>query len=405
MTRTSRQLTRLSLVGGAVMLLALQAQAQTSPWYAGVSQRFEHQTNLFQSSSGEVSDTISTTSLVAGLDQPIGRQRLFGRATLGTVRYQDRSDLNHNAHNALLGLDWETAGRLSGTVAVDSSETLADFTPFGLPGALTENTTSSRGARASVRLGVVTRLTVEAGGATRTTRFDNAAYRIRNVDIDELFGRVRYRPAGALVLGLGLRTTRGEYPNFRQPSPGVFTPEGFKRDNVDLTAEWPLSGASRLDARLSLGKDRYDTLSARDFSGVTGEVIWRWQPTGRTAMTSSFTRRTGDDTAVSTIPGQVPYATAATRVSNTLFTSVDYDVTGKIKARGSLSVSDSTAVDLLRGTTGADFTTALTLGATWEATRAIRAGCDLTYRSRANKAGVAGFDATIIGCFGEFVLR
>jgi hypothetical protein len=405
MRKTPSLKTRMSVIAGVIGLFALQAQAQTSPWYIGVNQRFEHHTNLFQSTDREVSDTVSTTSVVAGLDQPIGRQRLYGRLTAGTSRYSDRSDLNHNAYSLLAGVDWETAGRLSGTLAFDAAESLADFNPVGLPGVLTNNTTNTQGLRGSVRVGVVTRLTAEAGGATRRTRFDNAAYQIRNVDIDEVYGLVRYRPAGALVLGLGLRATRGNYPNFRNPASGVYVPEGFKRDNIDLTAEWPISGASRVDARLSVGKDRYDTLTARDYSGVTGEVTWKWQPTGRTALTTVFTRRTGDETAVSTVPGQVPYATAANQVSNTLGVAADYELTGKIKLRGSLAVSDSKAVDLIRSTTSNDFTTTAALGLNWEATRAIRAGCDISMRTRADKAGIPGYDATVFGCFGEFVLR
>lgn len=405
MRKTPSLKTRLSVIAGVIGLFALQAQAQTNPWYIGVNQRFEHHTNLFQASSQEVSDTVSTTSVVAGLDQPIGRQRLYGRLTAGTSRYSERSDLNHNAYSLAAGIDWETAGRISGTLAVDAAESLADFNPVGLPGVLTNNTTSTQGLRGSVRVGVVTRLTAEVGGATRKTRFDNAAYQIRNVDIDEAYGLVRYRPAGSLVLGVGLRATRGNYPNFRNPSAGVYVSEGFKRDNIDLIAEWPVSGASRVDARLSVGKDRYDTLTARDFSGVTGEVTWKWQPTGRTSLTTVYTRRTGDETSVSTVPGQVPYATAANQVSNTLGVAADYELTGKIKLRGSVAISDSKAVDLIRSTTNNDFTTTATLGLNWEATRAIRAGCDISMRSRADKGGNPGYDATVFGCFGEFVLR
>jgi Putative beta-barrel porin 2 len=405
MRKTHSLKTRLSVIAGVIGLFALQAQAQTSPWYVGVNQRFEHHTNLFQAAAAEVSDTVSRSSVVAGLDQPIGRQRLFGRLTAGTNRYSTRSDLNHNAYSVVAGLDWETADRLSGNVTFDASETLADFNPVGLPGVLTNNTTNTQGLRGSVRIGVVTRLTAEVGGATRKTRYDNSAYQIRNVDIDEIYGRVRYRPAGSLVLGVGVRATRGDYPNFRNPSAGVFVSEGFKRDNLDLTAEWPISGASRVDARLSFGKDRYDTLAARDFSGATGEVSWNWQPTGRTSLTTVFTRRTGDDTSISTVPGQVPYATAANQVSNTLGASVDYDLTGKIKLRGSLALSDSKAVDLIRGTTSNEFITAASAGLTWDATRAIRAGCDISMRSRADKAGIPGYDATVFGCYGEFVLR
>jgi hypothetical protein len=406
MTKTSRLNTvRLSAVGCAIGLLSLQAAAQSSPWYVGLNQRFEHQNNVFQTATGQISDTVSTTSLVGGLDQPIGRQRLFGTASLGTVRFQNRAQLNYDAYNGQLGVNWETAGNLSGTVALDASQSLADFTPIALPGVTSNNTTNTVGGRVTARMGVVTRMTVEVGAATRRTRYDNPLYQIRDVDIDEVFGGVRYRPAGSLVLGIGLRATRGEYPKFRNPAPGRYTSEGFDRNNVDLSAEWPLSGASAIDARLSFGKDKYDTVTARNFSGVTGALTWRWQPTGRTAMTTSFTRRSGDDATVNFLPGQLPYATSATRESNALAVAVDYDLTGKIKARAGLSATEQTAVDLLLGTSSREFLTAATLGFAWEATRAIRAGCDVAQRSRSTRAGVPGYDATTFGCFGEFVLR
>ena len=408
MTLTRRTpIARLSAVGLGLSLLALTAQAQTSPWSIGLNQRFEHQSNVFQAAAG-ASDTVSTTSLVGGLDLPVGRQRFFARASFGHVRYGDQSQLNHDGYSLAMGVNWETAGNLSGSVSFDSSRTLAEFTPAGLNSVSSNNLTKTDGGRVTVRLGAITRLTFEAGAAVRRTRFDNPNYISRNVDINEISGGVRYRPEGALVLGLGLRATRGEYPNLRKPQTGGFRSEGFNKDNIDLTAEWPISGASRLDGRLSIGKDRYDTLAARDFSGVTGEVNWRWQPTGRSALTTSFTRRSGDDTGLALGPGLIPYATAANQVSNTLSVTGEYDLTGKIKARGGVSYTDGTFVNLLAaaGTgTGSEKVSALTLGLAWEASRAIRAGCDFSTRSRSVKTGAGGFDSNTFGCFGEFVLR
>lgn len=393
-------------VACALGLSSLQAQAQMGPWYVGLKQRLEHQSNVFQTAANAVSDTVSTTSVVGGLDQPIGRQRLLGSATLGRAHYQKRSDLSHDQYSGTLGLDWETAGNLSGNVTVDAAQSLADFTPVGLPDVTTDNITRTFGARASARLGAPSaRLGFDFGGALRRTRFDNPSYRIRDLDIDEIYGGLRYRPGGSLVLGLRLRKTQGEYPKFRNPAPGRFTPEGFDRDNIDLIADWPLSGASTVNARLSFGKDRYDTVTARNFSGVTGAVAWRWQPTGRIVTNTSFTRNSGDDATVNFAPGQVPYATSAARDSNVLASSLDYDLTGKTKLRAGVSASETSAVDLLLGTRTREFVTGVTLGLTWEATRAITAGCDLALRNRASRTGVPGYDANVFGCYGQFVLR
>lgn len=407
MTLQRQRTARLGGVALALGLATLAAQAQTSPWYVGVSQRFEHQSNVLQRASA-VSDNVSSTSLVGGLDLAVGRQRVFGRASIGHVAYSDLKALNHDSHDLTLGVNWETAGNLSGTVALESSRSLADFAAAtAVTGVTSNNLTRSDGARFIARMGTASRFSLEAGGSTRRVRFDNPDYITRNANIDEGFVGVRYRPAGSLVLGAALRLTRGEYPNFRNPRPGIYTSEGFDKDNIDLTADWPLSGASRVDARLSIGKDKYDTLSARNFSGVTGELRWRWQPTGRSSLVSTYTRRSGDDASVSLGANLVPYAAAASRVTDIIAVTGEYDVTGKIKARAGLSYSDGTNIAL--GTTNgaalAEVITAANLGFVWDATRSIRAGCDVAFRNRASKAGVAGYDSTTYGCFGEFVLR
>ena len=86
-THECKRIARLSAVGAALGVFALQALAQSQPWYIGAQQRFEHQTNVFGTSAGQVSDTVSSTSLLAGIDQTIGRQRLFGSVVAGANRY------------------------------------------------------------------------------------------------------------------------------------------------------------------------------------------------------------------------------------------------------------------------------------------------------------------------------
>ena len=70
-----------------------------------------------------------------------------------------------------------------------------------------------------------------------------------------------------------------------------------------------------------------------------------------------------------------------------------------------MSATEANAVDLLTGASSRDFSTGLTMGLTWEATRTIRAGCDVAYRNRPTRSGIAGYDATDLGCFGSFIPR
>ena len=90
MSQISLRTRRAAVASAALALCAWQAPAQaqtpTSPWYLGVSQRLDYHSNVYQTSNNKVSDTVSLTSLIAGLDQPIGRQRLHGSLSAGANR-------------------------------------------------------------------------------------------------------------------------------------------------------------------------------------------------------------------------------------------------------------------------------------------------------------------------------
>ena len=59
-------------LAGLACLVAGSARAETSPYYLGVSQRFTHNSNVFLNTDALAkSDTISSTGVRLGLDQPI----------------------------------------------------------------------------------------------------------------------------------------------------------------------------------------------------------------------------------------------------------------------------------------------------------------------------------------------
>ena len=78
-TRRGRTIaTMLSMVGGvasAQTTAPATASSDPNPYYLGVSQALTHDTNVTRSPQGP-SDNYSSTSLLGGFDQPIGRQRL-----------------------------------------------------------------------------------------------------------------------------------------------------------------------------------------------------------------------------------------------------------------------------------------------------------------------------------------
>ena len=100
----------LSLPGGGDLHSA-------NPYYIGASQAFTHDSNVYRIADGP-SDTYSTTSLLGGFNQRIGRQRVFGSGHVSDNRYFDQDQLNNVSYGLAAGLDWETIQNLSGNIDV-----------------------------------------------------------------------------------------------------------------------------------------------------------------------------------------------------------------------------------------------------------------------------------------------
>ena len=127
------------------------------PYYIGVAQTFTRDTNLLRApdSVPAIGDTISSTSLLGGVNRSIGRQRVYVNGSAQYNRYRENSLYDNTGYSLVGGVDWSTVGRVSGSVNATTSKQLADLggscsasTP---PSATPSTTTSSMPWRASVR--------------------------------------------------------------------------------------------------------------------------------------------------------------------------------------------------------------------------------------------------------------
>src|SRR6266436_4482934 len=105
------------------------AMAETSPYYIGVSQAFTHDNNVFRRPDNGtlpvLADTLSSTGLLGGIDQPFGRQHFFANGTAATNRHKNLDQLNNTSYGLAAGLDWSTVERLSGNVRASANQSLA----------------------------------------------------------------------------------------------------------------------------------------------------------------------------------------------------------------------------------------------------------------------------------------
>jgi hypothetical protein len=405
----------------AVMLLvAGAAQAQTSPWYIGAAQTFTQESNIYRLADGVAtpagvnkSDTVSSTALLAGLDQPISRQRLYGTATLRANKYKNNDVLDNESYALNAGLDWATVERLSGNFDLSADRSLAFFntdTEIGL--LTTKNVENSRRFAGTVRMGVVTQYTAEASVEHREVDYSAAEYAAReNRQTTATLG-LRWRPRGTNVFGLGLRHTSGKYPRFRDLGNGTFESDGFTRTGVDLSTGLEVGGASRIDARVTLGRTRYDEATQRDFSGVTGYAAWTWKPGAKLQLVTRLSRDDGQNSYFSGNPflnGIIDYS----RTTSALGVSADYAATAKIRLKTGLRVARRDLVRTLPANSvlgsdasGSDTSTEFNFGATWEPTRSVVLGCDLGVEKRSVSGDLSlPYGARRFGCYGQIFLR
>jgi hypothetical protein len=416
-----------SVAAGLALLMAAPAWAQSSPYYAAGSLAFSHDSNLFRLAGDQVpgpdesrADTLTSTALVAGVNQGIGRQRVAGSLTLRDNRFARNDRYNNQSYNGQLGLDWSTVERISGSLSFSAARALSTFNAEGVGLLLQKNLETTQAANAVVRVGLVTAYSLELSAGQRRIRnsLDDERIRARDFNQDSASLGLAWRPGGALSVVVALRELRGEYPTFRRDAAGDFEADRFKQQQVDLLTTWQVSGASGLDLRLNFGDTQYVANENRNFSSVNGSLGWLWQATGKLRVNTRYTRDKGQDAYPSSVPfffGSIPVTLFDRRSIDTWRVQGDLDVSAKVSLSAGAQLAsrklDRDTVTVVTPTSlgtsdGRDRTTLLTLGARWAPTRSALLGCDAGHEKRsATGALTAPLKGSTFSCFGQITLQ
>lgn len=408
------------LAGMATTLPALAQEDERSPWWFGASQTFTHDSNVFRSESGtaEASDVISSTGLLGGIDQPLGRGLLSGSFSVNANRYKHNTQLNNNDHALRLQLDWASVEHLSGDVRVYDRRALYNQPIAGRP-VMVRDQLTNRGAAANVRVGVVTRWTLEGGVAYDEGKHSNDDFSDRDLTQSSVNLGLRFRPSDLFSWRIGARHAEGKYPRFIDPGTGATIGDEFKRDDIDLSSVWSPSSASSLNARVSATKEDHSALSQRSATFWTGALGYDWRPTGKTSFRLLLSR---DSNAGSTDIdyGLVSDSSNDTQKRTTIQGSVRWEATSKIAVYSSLAHSRRTLDDsftLTLGTnlpslqraTGRDRTSNATLGVIYQFSRGIQFSCSIAREVRSVTGDTSGvsypYNVNTGMCNGQFVLR
>lgn len=390
--------------------------AQSSPYYVGIAQGFTHESNVFRVANGlpKSSDTFSTTSLLAGIDQPFGRQRFFADAAARYNRYSDNSQLNNTGYGLAAGLDWETIEALSGRVSYTLNENLARYGADQGPTLTTKNMERSQEFYARGQYGLVSLLSLEAIFAHRQLDYSAVEFAFQEFKQDSVSLGVLYRPGGLLTLGAAARRTKGRYPFAVESPVGVFQQDDFNRDDLDLTAVWVATGQSTVKARLSYTKESHEALASRDISGATGAVSWDYKPTAKLSFNTELIRDTGAESSFSRLSQVITSSIGNnSQLSSSLSIRGRYEATAKIQVEAIARYVERDLVNTFALASGAASTSAgsdklgeLKLGVNYAPTRSVLVGCAYGYEKRGTSSAVSyGYTASVASCSAQFKLQ
>ncbi|MCX2863593.1 MtrB/PioB family outer membrane beta-barrel protein [Paucibacter sp. PLA-PC-4] len=394
----------------ASLLCALPAVAQQSPYYLGASLGVTHVSNIYRNTPGQPTndDNVTTATLLAGLDQRIGRQRLFGDASIRANHYENNRSLRNNGYALNAGVDWQTIERLSGQLSVNSNRSLAQFNPGnGAPNITKKNIEQTDQARASVRYGLVSLLSLEGSLTHRRRDYSASEYDRYDYSQNTVSLGLTWRPSSALSLGVAGRYSDGKYPRFRTVATG-FEADEYTRKDIDLTGTWVASGASTLAGRLSFGKRDASQATSRDFSGGTGSISWKWQPSAKLLINSNLMRDSGDETSFLAIGSIGGISSDYSRITTSASVNASYELTGKIVLDAGLNFADRDLTDSFGTNTvkSGDKSTSLSFGGRWAVTRSATVGCQLNRDKRTGLSTLSTpYSANSYGCYAQMMVR
>ncbi len=276
--------------------------AGPTPWYVGGGAGIFHDTNAYRVPSGP-GDSYWNANVFGGFDQRIGRQRVFGSASVGINRYFDEDQLDNTSYDFLLGLNWQTAGSLSGDLDVGLRQHLAAPTPSAGVPVTSKNMGKTKFADARARWGGTSLLTLEGTARYSSVEYSDPFYAASETEGASGGLALYYGGGGPLRLGLGGRYDRTKTPKaLLDPVTGDFKSNTATTRHIDLLADYQVLGQISTNLRLSYTDLSNSILEAGDFSGWTGRIGVNWQATGKIAVNAYAARDAGFDSAFRSIP-------------------------------------------------------------------------------------------------------
>lgn len=284
------------MVSATFMLLPLVAKGDaqdTFNFIGGASIRYED--NLFKLESAsdarallgnsQRSDWVYTANAGISIDKLYSQQRFQLEVVASHNHNQTYDFLDFDAVNYRGAWLWHLTPRINGVLSVEQQQTLTSFSDFrgtnlGTPNLHRRNvqTTEVRVFNFDGDAGAGVHL---IGGATEIrSRTSQAFNAIGDYVQDGVELGVKYVFPSENYVSLVRRESKGDF-NGRVLDVFNQLDTGFDQSETEAKMVWKLTGHSELDAKLDYLERNHDHFSQRDFSGATGNIVYRWTPTAK----------------------------------------------------------------------------------------------------------------------------
>ncbi len=238
------------------------------------------------------SDQIITTNAGVKFDKTYSLQRVQLEAEAIDNRYKTFDYLNYTAFNYRAAWLWHLTPNVSGTLKADRQQVLNNFSDY-----LDSNNLPIR--RRSIQTNESRVFDVDAlvgggwhllGGALELRSRNSEAFNAVGdyVQTEGNFG-TKYVSLSENSITLLERISKGTYQG-RVADPVNQLDSGFDQNESEARLNWRLSGKSLIDGRLSYLTRKHDNFSSRNYSGVTGRLVYLWTPTGKLSFNTSVSR-------------------------------------------------------------------------------------------------------------------
>ncbi|MGE5451726.1 MAG: hypothetical protein ACM3VZ_07760 [Acidobacteriota bacterium] len=303
----------LRAVAAAAALVCIPV-AQAEPLSLTASHTVARDSN-FARTETPISDTINTTALQLDLDKQYGRQTYTGMAKVAAVRFNNYGDLlNNDEKDLALGFSTELMSNWRVMLNGAYGEDLNQFENNRITNHLVKNVRTTKSALAQVVYGVSGIWAVVGSAGKNTLGYSAPEYSVLEYRQDSQGLKAIYYTSDLLSYNLGVRKVETQFPGQN---------DRVHETDLDLGADWVITGLSKLGATISWTKNRRDLQKDRHFDGFTGRLNWNYTPHGlmsygisayKTSNTDQYVVENGLLTALN-IPGQVSFNNRVTSVS------------------------------------------------------------------------------------------